>query len=63
VTGTYTNVTSASSPYTNTPAGSALFYRVKLVFYSKIESSLKRLQKQAGFEGVIFRTSICSAKF
>jgi hypothetical protein len=35
----------------------------KLVFYSKIESSLKTLQEQAAFESVIFRTSICSAKF
>jgi hypothetical protein len=30
VAGTYTNITAASSPYTNTPAGSALFYRVKI---------------------------------
>jgi hypothetical protein len=34
-----------------------------LVFYSKIESWLKKLQKQGDFEGVIFQTSICSAKF
>ena len=29
-TGTYTNITTASSPYTNTPSGSAKFYRVKI---------------------------------
>jgi Concanavalin A-like lectin/glucanases superfamily len=30
VTGTYTNVTTATSPYTNAPGGSAMFYRVKV---------------------------------
>jgi hypothetical protein len=29
-TGTYTNVTTASSPYTNAPGGSGTFYRVKV---------------------------------
>jgi hypothetical protein len=30
VTGTYTTVTAASSPYTNAPGGAALFFRVKI---------------------------------
>ena len=30
VTGNYTNVTTATSPYTNAPSGSAMFYRVKV---------------------------------
>jgi hypothetical protein len=29
-TGTYTNITTATSPYTNAPSGSAMFYRVKV---------------------------------
>jgi len=35
----------------------------RLVFYSKIEVRLKKLQKQAIFGGVIFKASICSAKY
>src|ERR1017187_3217744 len=30
VTGNYTNVTTATSPYPNAPSGSAMFYRVKV---------------------------------
>jgi hypothetical protein len=35
----------------------------KVVFYSETESWLKKLQEQASFEGAIFQTLICSAKF
>jgi len=51
-----TMTTKAISLKTNPSAAS-------LVFYSKIEVRLKKLQKQAIFGGVIFKASICSAKY